>query len=52
MSAAWLTYPLAFTGMRMFECGDLTTEECDYYKERWHFWYAISRYCCRTTVRN
>jgi hypothetical protein len=42
MNAAWLTPPVTLTGMRMFECGELTTEECDYYKQRWHFWFAIS----------
>lgn len=41
MNAAWLTYPLAFTGMRMFECGDFSDEECAYYKERWHFWFVF-----------
>ncbi|PSN59918.1 hypothetical protein BS50DRAFT_656565 [Corynespora cassiicola Philippines] len=39
MDVSWLTYPLAFTGMRMFECDDLSTKECDWYKQRWHFWY-------------
>jgi hypothetical protein len=41
MNAAWLTPPVTLTGMRMFDCGEFTTEECDYYKQRWHFWYAI-----------
>lgn len=39
MSAAWLTYPLQLEGSRAFECDELTTEECDYYMHRWHFWY-------------
>jgi hypothetical protein len=39
---AWLTYPLQLHGSREFECGDLTTAECDYYKEKWHFWYAYA----------
>jgi hypothetical protein len=38
MNAAWLSYPLALTGMRMFECDDLSEAECDYYMQRWHFW--------------
>jgi hypothetical protein len=40
MSAAWLTPGMTLTGMRMFECGDFTAEECAYYKQRWHFWFA------------
>lgn len=23
----------------MFECDDLSADECDWYKQRWHFWY-------------
>jgi hypothetical protein len=39
MSAAWLTYPLTLDSGREFECDPLTTDQCDFYKERWHFWY-------------
>ncbi|ORY19254.1 ferric reductase like transmembrane component-domain-containing protein [Clohesyomyces aquaticus] len=39
MAAAWLTAPLQLHGSRMFECGDFTAEQCDYYKQHWHFWY-------------
>ena len=41
MSAAWLTYPLDFTGMRMFECGEKTLEQCEWYQQRWHFWFVL-----------
>lgn len=41
MSAAWLTMPLMFTGSRMFECGDYTKEQCDFYVQRWHFWSVL-----------
>lgn len=37
--AGWLTAPLQLDGMRMFECGDMSPVDCDYYKQRWHFWY-------------
>lgn len=39
MSLAWLTPPVQLHGSRMFMCDPLTTEECDWYKKRWHFWY-------------
>ncbi|KIW07056.1 uncharacterized protein PV09_01947 [Verruconis gallopava] len=50
MSAAWLTPPVQLTGMRMFECGDLTAEQCSYYKERWHFWYIADYVFALPTV--
>ncbi|PYH43009.1 ferric reductase family protein [Aspergillus saccharolyticus JOP 1030-1] len=40
MSAAWLTSPVQLTGSRDFTCDGFTTEECDYYMQRWHFWYV------------
>lgn len=40
MNPAWLTYPLALTGSRAFECGDFTEEECSFYMQRWHFWFV------------
>ncbi|RAK81737.1 ferric reductase family protein [Aspergillus fijiensis CBS 313.89] len=39
MSAAWLTPPVQLTGSRKFTCDGFTTEQCDYYMQRWHFWY-------------
>ena len=42
MSAAWLTYPLEFTGMRMSECGEKTPEQCAWYRQRWHFWWVVT----------
>jgi hypothetical protein len=42
MNMAWLTYPLALHSSREFECGDLTEEQCSWYKQRWHFWYVSS----------
>ena len=44
MSLAWLTYPLQLDSGRAFECDPLTTEQCDFYKQRWHFWYEIICY--------
>jgi hypothetical protein len=41
MSMVWLTYPLALTGSREFECADMTEADCDYYKQHWHFWYVM-----------
>jgi hypothetical protein len=41
VSAALLTPGMTLTGMSMFECGEFTTEECAYYTQRWHFWFAI-----------
>jgi hypothetical protein len=38
--AAWLTAPVQLHGSRDFMCDPLTAEECDWYKQRWHFWYA------------
>ncbi|KAF2117467.1 ferric reductase like transmembrane component-domain-containing protein [Lophiotrema nucula] len=49
-SMAWLTYPLALTGSREFECGDFTAEECSYYKQRWHFWYIADYVFALPTV--
>ncbi|KAF2005043.1 putative ferric-chelate reductase [Amniculicola lignicola CBS 123094] len=50
MSLAWLTYPLTLTGMRMFECGDFTEEDCTYYKQHWHFWYIADYVFALPTV--
>ncbi|KAI9702715.1 MAG: hypothetical protein M1820_006099 [Bogoriella megaspora] len=36
---AWLTAPLQLTGSREFTCDEFTTEQCDFYMQRWHFWY-------------
>jgi hypothetical protein len=40
--AAWLSPPVQLHSMRMFECGDMSVEDCDWYKQRWHFWYEKS----------
>jgi len=45
----WLTYPLALVGSREFECGDMTVEDCDYYKQHWHFWYEMNWFLGSTT---
>lgn len=42
MNPAWLSYPLQLEGSRAFECDLLTDEECEYYKQHWHFWYEKS----------
>ncbi|KAL2060255.1 hypothetical protein VTL71DRAFT_9650 [Oculimacula yallundae] len=49
-SPAWLTMPLMFTGSRMFECGDLTKEQCDFEQQRWHFWYIADYVYALPTV--
>ncbi|KAH7070692.1 putative ferric-chelate reductase [Paraphoma chrysanthemicola] len=48
--ASWLTYPLAFTGSREFDCGKKTEEQCTYYKQRWHFWYIADYVYALPTV--
>lgn len=40
-NAAWLSPGVTLTGMRMFECGKKTPEECAWYQQRWHFWSVI-----------
>lgn len=39
MSLAWLSAPVELHSSRAFECDPLTTEECDWYKQHWHYWY-------------
>ncbi|KAJ5986303.1 hypothetical protein N7451_010668 [Penicillium sp. IBT 35674x] len=39
MAASWLTSPVQLTGSREFTCDGFTTEQCEYYMHRWHFWY-------------
>lgn len=39
MNAAWLSGPIQLHSSRAFECDELTAGECDWYKQRWHFWY-------------
>lgn len=41
MDAAWLSGPIQLHSSRTFECDELTAEQCDWYKQRWHFWYEI-----------
>ncbi|KAN0099603.1 Ferric reductase like transmembrane component domain containing protein [Hyaloscypha variabilis] len=50
MSLAWLTYPLQLDSGRAFECDPLTTEQCDFYKQRWHFWYIADYVFALPTV--
>ncbi|KAH7419673.1 ferric reductase like transmembrane component-domain-containing protein [Cadophora sp. MPI-SDFR-AT-0126] len=50
MNPAWLTFPLALTGSRTFECGDFTEEECTFYMQRWHFWYIADLVFALPTV--
>ncbi|KFZ03476.1 hypothetical protein V502_10919 [Pseudogymnoascus sp. VKM F-4520 (FW-2644)] len=37
--AAWLTSPIQLTGSRDFTCDGFTPEQCEFYQQRWHFWY-------------
>ncbi|RDW59949.1 hypothetical protein BP6252_13036 [Coleophoma cylindrospora] len=48
--ADWLTAPLELHSSRAFECDPLTTEQCDYYKEHWHFWYIADYVFALPTV--
>ncbi|KAF2641379.1 hypothetical protein P280DRAFT_517583 [Massarina eburnea CBS 473.64] len=50
MSMAWLTFPLQLDGSREFECGDFTAEQCDFYTQRWHFWYIADYVFALPTV--
>jgi len=36
--AGWLTKPLQLDGMRMSDCDEKTPAECDWYRQKWHFW--------------
>ncbi|KAM0521916.1 hypothetical protein ACHAPE_002480 [Trichoderma viride] len=50
MSAAWLSGPIQLHSSRAFECDELTAEECDWYKQRWHFWYIADYVFALPTV--
>ncbi|USP80904.1 hypothetical protein yc1106_08178 [Curvularia clavata] len=47
---AWLSPGVTLTGMRMFECGKKTPEECAWYQQRWHFWYIADYVFALPTV--
>lgn len=50
MSEAWISVSPGISGMRMFECGTKTAEECAWYKHRWHFWYVADYVFAQPTV--
>ncbi|EHK21979.1 uncharacterized protein TRIVIDRAFT_230771 [Trichoderma virens Gv29-8] len=52
MSAAWLTPPVTLTGSREFTCDSFgfTQEQCDYYQQRWHFWFIADRVFALSTI--
>ncbi|KAJ5701255.1 hypothetical protein N7488_008803 [Penicillium malachiteum] len=50
MAAAWLTLPVELTGSREFTCDGFTTEACEYYMHRWHFWYIADYVYALPTV--
>ncbi|KAJ5752731.1 hypothetical protein N7520_009648 [Penicillium odoratum] len=50
MSAAWLTSPVQLTGSREFTCDGFTTEQCEYYVHRWHFWYIADHVYSLPTI--
>ncbi|KAE9364460.1 putative ferric-chelate reductase [Stipitochalara longipes BDJ] len=50
MSAAWLSTPIQLHSSRAFECDPLTTEECDWYQQHWHFWYIADYVFALPTV--
>ncbi|KAL7947788.1 putative ferric-chelate reductase [Trichoderma barbatum] len=52
MSAAWLTPPVTLTGSREFTCDSFgfTEEQCDYYQQRWHFWFIADHVFALSTI--
>ncbi|KAH8122162.1 ferric reductase like transmembrane component-domain-containing protein [Trichoderma asperelloides] len=50
MDAAWLSGPIQLHSSRTFECDELTAEQCDWYKQRWHFWYIADYVFALPTV--
>ncbi|KAJ5698008.1 hypothetical protein N7462_000013 [Penicillium macrosclerotiorum] len=50
MAASWLTLPVQLTGSREFTCDGFTMEQCDYYMQRWHFWYIADLVYALPTV--
>ncbi|KAL7931599.1 putative ferric-chelate reductase [Trichoderma chlorosporum] len=52
MSAAWLTPPVTLTGSREFTCDSFgfTQEQCDFYQQRWHFWFIADHVYALSTV--
>ncbi|KIW36430.1 hypothetical protein, variant [Exophiala oligosperma] len=48
--ASWLSQPVELHGSRAFTCDGFTPEQCDYYKERWHFWYIADHVYALPTV--
>ncbi|KAL7925673.1 ferric reductase like transmembrane component domain-containing protein [Trichoderma austrokoningii] len=50
MNAAWLSGPIQLHSSRAFECDELTAEECDWYKQRWHYWYIADYVFALPTV--
>ncbi|KAK4073240.1 uncharacterized protein Triagg1_5520 [Trichoderma aggressivum f. europaeum] len=52
MSAAWLTPPVTLTGSREFTCDSFgfTQEQCDYYQQRWHFWFIADHVYALSTI--
>jgi hypothetical protein len=47
--AAWISEPLQLHSSREFMCDPLNAEQCTFYMQRWHFWYATS--CYRDSMR-
>ncbi|KFY03171.1 hypothetical protein O988_01655 [Pseudogymnoascus sp. VKM F-3808] len=47
---AWLTSPIQLTGSREFTCDGFTTEQCDFYMQRWHFWYIADHVYALPTI--
>ncbi|KAL6901422.1 ferric reductase like transmembrane component domain-containing protein [Trichoderma evansii] len=50
MDPAWLSGPIQLHSSRTFECDELTAEQCDWYKQRWHFWYIADYVFALPTV--
>ncbi|ETN44396.1 uncharacterized protein HMPREF1541_10576 [Cyphellophora europaea CBS 101466] len=48
--AAWLTSPVQLHGSRAFSCDDFTSEQCQYYRQRWHFWYEADHVFGLSTI--
>ncbi|EED19122.1 ferric-chelate reductase, putative [Talaromyces stipitatus ATCC 10500] len=48
--AAWLSQPVQLHSSRKFNCEDITPEECEYYYQRWHYWYEADHVFALPTV--
>ncbi|KAK5218922.1 Ferric/cupric reductase transmembrane component 7 [Exophiala xenobiotica] len=48
--ASWLTQPVQLHSSRAFSCDGFTSEQCNYYQQRWHFWYIAGHVYGLSTI--